>query len=113
MTKRLRSKTFRAILRQDVAFFDEPDHSSGALCTYLATEASAVQGASGVRLGVLLQNFITVGAGILIGFIFSWQLTLLIIGFLPLIIFGAVLQLRLITKFAKKDEEHLENAGKV
>ncbi|UJR23295.1 hypothetical protein I4U23_026311 [Adineta vaga] len=113
LTKRLRSKTFRAILRQDIAFFDEPEHSSGALCTYLATEASAVQGASGVRLGVFFQNFITVGAGILIGFIFSWQLTLLIIGFLPLIIFGAVLQVRLITKFAKKDKEHFENAGKV
>ncbi|CAF1013430.1 unnamed protein product [Adineta ricciae] len=113
LTKRLRSKTFRAILRQDVAFFDAPDHSSGTLCTYLATEASAVQGASGVRLGVLLQNFVTVGAGILIGFIYSWQLTLLIVGFLPLIIFGAVLQLRLTTRFEKKDKEHLENAGKI
>lgn len=113
LTKRLRSKTFQAILRQDIAFFDQPEHSSGALCTYLATEASAVQGASGVRLGVLLQNFVTVGAGILIGFIFSWQLTLLIVAFMPLIVFGAVLQVRLITSFAKKDEEFLESAGKV
>jgi len=113
LTKRLRSKTFRAILCQDIAFFDQAEHSTGALCSYLATEASAVQGASGVRLGVILQNFITVGAGILIGFIFSWQLTLLIIAFLPLIIFGAVLQVRLVTRFEKKDEESLENAGKV
>ena len=113
LTKRLRSKTFRSILRQDIAYFDQPHHSTGALCTYLATEASAVQGASGVRIGIMLQNFITVGAGILIGFIFSWQLTLLIIAFLPFIVFGAIIQIRLITKFAKSDKESLENAGQI
>jgi hypothetical protein len=56
---------------------------------------------------------ITIGIGILIGFAFSWQLTLLMIAFLPLIIFGAVLQIRLIDHFAEKDKEYLEDAGKV
>jgi ATP-binding cassette subfamily B (MDR/TAP) protein 1 len=113
LTKRLRSQIFRSILRQDVAYFDQAQHNTGALCTYLATEASAVQGASGVRLGIMIQNFITVGAGILIGFLFSWQLTLLIIAFLPLIIFGAMIQIRLFAKFVKKDKERLEDGGKV
>jgi ATP-binding cassette subfamily B (MDR/TAP) protein 1 len=113
LTKRLRSRAFRSILRQDIAYFDQPKHNTGALCTYLATEASAVQGASGVRLGLMIQNFVTVGAGILIGFLFSWQLTLLILAFLPLIIFGAVIQIRLIGKFAKQDKERLEDGGKV
>jgi ATP-binding cassette subfamily B (MDR/TAP) protein 1 len=113
LTKRLRSKTFHSILRQDIAYFDQAKHNTGALCTYLATEASAVQGASGVRLGIILQNIVTVGAGIFIGFIFSWQLTLLIIGFLPLIIFGAFIQIRLMAKFTKKDKEFLEDSGKV
>ncbi|CAF5021578.1 unnamed protein product, partial [Rotaria sp. Silwood1] len=49
LTKRLRSKTFRAILRQEIAYFDQEKHSTGALCARLATEASAVQNASGVR----------------------------------------------------------------
>ena len=113
LTKRLRSKIFRAILRQDIAYFDQAHHNTGALCTYLATEASDVQGASGVRIGIMIQNIVTVGVGILIGFIFSWQLTLLIIAFLPFIIFGAVIQIRLITKFVKNDKESLENAGKI
>lgn len=113
LTKRLRSKTFRAILRQDIAYFDQAQHNTGTLCTYLATEASAVQGASGVRIGIIIQNIVTVGVGILIGFAFSWQLTLLIIAFLPLIIFGAMIQSQLITKFAESDQENLENAGKI
>jgi ABC-type multidrug transport system fused ATPase/permease subunit len=113
LTKRLRSKTFRAILRQDIAYFDQAKHNTGALCTYLATGASTVQGASGVRLGIIFQNIVTIGLGILIGFIFSWQLTLLMIAFLPMIIFGAVLQIRLMDNFAEKDKEFLEDAGKV
>lgn len=113
LTKRLRSNIFRALLHQDVSYFDQVENNTGVLCTYLATEASAVQGASGVRLGVMLQNIITVGAGIFIGFIFSWHLTLLIIAFLPLIIFGAVIQIRLIAKFTKNDKERLEDAGQV
>ncbi|CAM4932206.1 unnamed protein product [Rotaria socialis] len=43
LTKRLRSKAFQAILRQDMTFFDREENSTGALCTRLATEASAVQ----------------------------------------------------------------------
>jgi ABC-type multidrug transport system fused ATPase/permease subunit len=113
LTKRLRSQAFRAILSQDIAYFDQVKHNTGVLCTYLATEASAVQGASGVRLGIMLQNVITVGAGIFIGFIFSWQLTLLIIAFLPLIIFGAFIQIRLIDRFGKNDKGCLEDAGQV
>jgi len=113
LTKRLRSQAFRSILRQDLSYFDAPEHNTGILCTYLATEASAIQGASGVRLGLMIQNSITIGAGVLIGFLFSWQLTLLIIAFLPLIIFGAVIQIRLIARFEKKDSEGYEQAGKV
>ncbi|CAF3952799.1 unnamed protein product, partial [Rotaria sp. Silwood1] len=59
LTKRLRSKTFRAILRQEIAYFDQEKHSTGALCARLATEASAVQNASGVRFETI-QNIRTV-----------------------------------------------------
>lgn len=44
LTQRLRSKIFRTLLRQEVAYFDHPDNNTGALCTRLATEASDVQG---------------------------------------------------------------------
>jgi len=113
LTKRLRIKTFEALLHQDISYFDDPNNNTGALCTRLSTEASAVQGATGIRLGLILQNFSSLAAGLIIGFIYSWQLTLLIIAFIPFIIAGGFLESRLITGFASKDRKALENAGKV
>ncbi|CAF4126879.1 unnamed protein product, partial [Rotaria sordida] len=112
LTKRLRSKAFRAILRQEIAYFDQENHSTGALCTRLATEASAVKSASGVRFGLIFQHIFGMIVGILIGFVYSWQLTLLMLVFLPFILFGGILEIRLTTYFASKDKQILENAGK-
>lgn len=44
LTKRLRSMTFKALLSQEIAFFDNQENNVGVLCTKLATEASAIQG---------------------------------------------------------------------
>jgi ABC-type multidrug transport system fused ATPase/permease subunit len=113
LTQRLRSKAFHAILRQDIAYFDHQKNNTGALCTRLATEASAVQGATGIRIGTIMQNIAALGTGIVLSFVFAWQLTLLILAFVPFMIAGGFLQSRLMTGFASKDKETFEDAGKV
>jgi ATP-binding cassette subfamily B (MDR/TAP) protein 1 len=96
-----------------MAYFDNPKNNTGALCTRLATEASAVQGATGIRIGTSLQNLASLGTGIIISFIFSWQLTLLVLAFVPFMVAGGYLQTYLMTGFASKDKETFEDAGKV
>lgn len=113
LTKRLRLRSFSALLEQEIGYFDDVDNNTGALCTRLSSEASAVQGATGIRIGILLQNFSSLGAGIIISFVYSWQLTLLVLAFVPLMILGGFLETRLITGFAKNDRKDLENAGKI
>lgn len=46
LTKRLRKLGFRAMLGQDIGWFDDLRNSPGALTTRLATDASQVQGVS-------------------------------------------------------------------
>ncbi|CAF4035684.1 unnamed protein product, partial [Adineta steineri] len=60
-------ETLTKRLRQDILYFDDPNNYTGALCTRLSTEASAVQGAT----GLLLQSFYLLVGGLIIGFIFS------------------------------------------
>ncbi|ELU01162.1 hypothetical protein CAPTEDRAFT_219712 [Capitella teleta] len=113
LTKRVRRLTFRAMLRQEIGFFDRDENNVGALTTRLSTEASAVQGATGTHLGTAFQSLASVGAGVIIGFVYSWKLTLLILGFLPFLIIGGFLQMKVMSGFSGKGQEALEGAGKI
>ena len=57
LTLRLRSMTFRALLRQDMGYFDDLKNSTGALTTRLFADTSNVKEAAGVRAGTLCQVF--------------------------------------------------------
>ncbi|CAF4208132.1 unnamed protein product [Rotaria sordida] len=60
LTQRIRSKAFACLLRQEVAYFDRPENSSGAICTRLSSHASAIQEMTGTRLGVICELAIEV-----------------------------------------------------
>ncbi|XP_061185952.1 ATP-dependent translocase ABCB1-like isoform X2 [Saccostrea echinata] len=112
LTMRLRQSCFRALLRQDIEYFDDQKNSTGALTTRLATEAAEVQGASGAQLGTMLQNFANIGTGIIIGFVYGWQLTLVILAFIPIIGIAGVLQMKLLEGVSGQNKEALEESGK-
>ena len=113
LTKRLRSQGFKSMLSQEIAWFDEPENSIGALCTRLSVEAAAVQGATGVRVGYVLMTLGNLGIGIIIAFVYGWALTLVILGFMPFLIAAGWLQTKMLTGFSTKDKEILEDSGKV
>lgn len=46
LTQRLRHLTFKAMLRQEIGWFDDERNSTGALTTRLASDAGQVQGVS-------------------------------------------------------------------
>lgn len=46
LTMRLRQKSFEAIVKQDISFFDEKKNSVGLLVSKLASDASLVKGVS-------------------------------------------------------------------
>ncbi|CAF1295721.1 unnamed protein product [Rotaria sordida] len=55
LTQRIRLKAFACLLRQEVAYFDRPENSSGAICTRLSSDASVIQEMTGTRLGVICE----------------------------------------------------------
>jgi ABC-type multidrug transport system fused ATPase/permease subunit len=48
LTERIRRDTFKAILNQDISFFDDEANTVGALTSSLSSDAQKIQGISGI-----------------------------------------------------------------
>ncbi|CAF1140498.1 unnamed protein product [Adineta ricciae] len=111
LTKRLRAKAFRSILQQEMAWFDRVENNTGTLCTRLSMDAVTIQGVAGARIGTILSSFANLGVGLLIAFIFCWQLSLVALVFIPFILTGGFLQGYLMNGYFNQDSKTLETAG--
>ncbi|XP_011358431.1 bile salt export pump [Pteropus vampyrus] len=113
LTKRLRKFGFRAILGQNIGWFDDLRNSPGALTTRLATDASQVQGAAGSQIGMMVNSFTNITVAMIIAFFFSWKLSLVVVCFLPFLALSGAIQTRMLTGFASQDKQALETAGQI
>ncbi|XP_058405180.1 bile salt export pump isoform X3 [Diceros bicornis minor] len=113
LTKRLRKFGFRAILGQDIGWFDDLRNSPGALTTRLATDASQVQGATGSQIGMMVNSFTNITAAMIIAFFFSWKLSLVVVCFFPFLALSGAVQTRMLTGFASQDKKALETVGQI
>ncbi|CAG2063867.1 unnamed protein product, partial [Timema podura] len=85
LTLRLRRMLFAAMLRQEIAWFDEKANSSGALCARLSGDASQVQGATGQRLSIIIQSIATFLLAVGLAMYYEWRLGLVGLAFSPVI----------------------------
>ncbi|KAJ7175926.1 P-loop containing nucleoside triphosphate hydrolase protein [Mycena filopes] len=83
LTKKLRSLTFRAILRQDIEFFDKDENSAGGLTSTLSDNPQKVNGLAGVTLGAIIQSCATLVAGAIISLAIVWKIALVGIACTP------------------------------
>ncbi|CAF3338444.1 unnamed protein product [Rotaria socialis] len=92
LTLRMRLRTFQAMLRQDMSWFDEETNSVGSLITRLSTDTAALKGLTGVRLNALVSSLGALIFTLVVALMAGWKLTLVVLCFTPLLIFSGYLQ---------------------
>lgn len=84
LIQRLRDKTFSAMLRQDVSYYDEDDHNPGALTAYVAMETTHASGITGSALGTIIQSAANLVASLVLSLAIGWKLALVVFPAVPL-----------------------------
>ena len=113
LTSRLRGLTFRAILKQEIGWFDRETNSVGSLCARLSSDASAVQGSTGSRIGVLFQAISTMASSIILSLYYEWKLGLTAMTFVPLLLVSYYLQARVIMGQTAMELDGLQKSSRV
>ncbi|KAK3108991.1 hypothetical protein FSP39_020354 [Pinctada imbricata] len=113
LTARIRTMAFESIIWQDMTFFDDERNRVGMLTTRLASDASLVQGATGSKIGQVLESISVISSSIVIAFYFSWKLSLVVLAFLPLMVIAGIVHGKIVAGFNKGGKKQLEEAGKI
>lgn len=101
LIRRIRSLCFKKVVHMEVGWFDEGEHSSGAIGARLSADAASVRALVGDALAQLVQNTATAIAGLVIAFVASWQLAFIILVLIPLIGLNGYVQIKFMQGFSK------------
>ncbi|XP_018080828.1 ATP-dependent translocase ABCB1 isoform X2 [Xenopus laevis] len=110
-TTRIRQKFFKAVLHQEMSWFDATQ--IGTLNTRLTEDINTIHEGLGDKICIFLQYFATFITGIIIGFIYGWKLTLVIMSVSPLLGLSAAVWTKLLANFTSKELNAYGKAGAV
>uniref|UniRef100_A0ACD5Y0L9 Uncharacterized protein n=1 Tax=Avena sativa TaxID=4498 RepID=A0ACD5Y0L9_AVESA len=113
LVERIRALSFRSIVHQEVAWFDDPKNSSGALGARLSIDASNVRRLVGDNLSLIIQIISTLITGLVIALIADWKLALIILCVIPLVGIQSYVQVKFLKGFSQDAKMMYEDASQV
>ncbi|KAK7347973.1 hypothetical protein VNO80_22518 [Phaseolus coccineus] len=113
LIKRIRKMCFEKVVHMEVSWFDEPEHSSGAIGARLSSDAAAVRALVGDALGLLVQNAATAVGSLVIAFEASWQLAFIVLVLAPLLGLNGYVQFKFMKGFSADAKKLYEAASQV
>jgi ABC-type multidrug transport system fused ATPase/permease subunit len=86
MTRRLRIDYFKALMRQEIGFFDDAANSLGVLTSRLAIDIKLIRLTVGQGTGASLQSLTSLLTGLCAALYGSWQFALAFLSLMPLLV---------------------------
>ncbi|EEB94871.1 hypothetical protein MPER_06250, partial [Moniliophthora perniciosa FA553] len=95
--KRIREKYLRAVLRQDIAFFDNV--GAGEVATRIQTDTHLVQQGISEKVALVVNFSAAFVAGFVLAYVRSWRLALAMSSILPCIAIAGGLMNKFVSKY--------------
>ncbi|EGO23855.1 hypothetical protein SERLADRAFT_450147 [Serpula lacrymans var. lacrymans S7.9] len=113
LTSRLRSLTFKAILRQDIEYFDRDENSTGSLTANLSDNPQKVNGLAGVTLGAIVQSIVTLVGGSIIGLAYAWKPAIVGMACIPVLVSAGYIRLHVVVLKDQKNKAAHESSAQL
>ncbi|EYC19306.1 hypothetical protein Y032_0024g1008 [Ancylostoma ceylanicum] len=109
LVNQLRREFFKAILRQDITWFDK--NHSGTLATKLFDNLERVKEGTGDKLGLMIQFVAQFFGGFIVAFSYDWKLTLIMMSLAPFMIICGAFIAKLMASAATREAKKYAVAG--
>ncbi|KAJ8748638.1 hypothetical protein K2173_008083 [Erythroxylum novogranatense] len=113
LIQRIRCICFEKVVHMEIAWFDEPEHSSGVIAARLSRNASTMRALVGDTLALIVQNSASIVSALIFAFVASWQLSIIILALLPLVGVSGYVQLKFLKGFSGNAKMMYEEASQV
>ncbi|PKI43803.1 hypothetical protein CRG98_035814 [Punica granatum] len=109
---RIRTKYLRAVLRQDIGFFDRDVRTSDVMHG-ISSDVAQIQEVLGEKMAHFVHHVFTFICGYVVGFLRSWKVSLVVFSVTPLMMFCGIAYKAVYVGLASKEEVSYMKAGSV
>ena len=109
----MRKSIYEKYLSLQIGYFDLPDNTPGSLLTKLSTDSTKINGVALSMVGISVQSIVMLLIGIILGFYYDWRLSLINIGFIPLILFNSAMHFKMQAGYTNADRSLEIEAGAI
>ena len=101
ISHKIKMEYFRAVMGKDSTWFDS--NNPNEIATKIVKECAMIYRGVGEKIGMLYAVFAQIIVGITIAFLYSWELTLIIFGAIPVIMVAAIVGVKASTIGVKEE----------
>ena len=95
-----------------MGWFDSDKNNTGALCARLSSNAEAISGVAGAKVGQAISGLTTLFFGTGLALYYNWKLGLVSSVFMPFLLVGFMFQLRMMMTDMLSFKKSLEKSSK-
>ncbi|KAI3799160.1 hypothetical protein L1987_34450 [Smallanthus sonchifolius] len=110
---RLRSTYLKAVLRQEVAYFDLNVTSTAEIITSVSSDSLVIQEVISEKVPMFLMNMSIFGGAYIVAFILLWRLAIVGLPFVIILVIPGLIYGRVLMNLSRKIREEYNKAGTV